>query len=85
MQLPNFAPETTGRIGSVTQTLVKSDGAGGWEEEEVPFNALYNALGQLTSFQAVGASPLFQWGHTYTHDNNANRTGGTITATAALP
>ena len=33
--------------------------------EDVPFNALYNSLGQLTSFTAVGTNPLFQWGHTY--------------------
>jgi hypothetical protein len=65
------------------QKLMKSDGAGGWVEEEVPFNARYNALGQLTSFQATGASPVFQWGHTNTYDNNTNRTGGTITANGA--
>ena len=65
-EFATFAPETTGRIGSVTQKLMKSNGAGGWVEEEVPFNALYDALGQLTSFQAVGTSPVFQWGHTYT-------------------
>jgi RHS repeat-associated protein len=49
----------------------------------VPFNALYNSLAQLTSFTAVGISPVFQWGHTYSYDANANRTGGTITANGA--
>ncbi|MDQ7742752.1 hypothetical protein RCO38_00140 [Hydrogenophaga pseudoflava] len=83
MQRATFAPETTGRIGSVSQKLMKSNGAGGWVSEDVPFTALYNALGQLTSFQATGASPVFQWGHTYTYDFNANRTGGTITANGA--
>jgi hypothetical protein len=47
------APETTGRIGSVMQKLMRPNGAGGWVEDEVPFNALYNSLGQLTSFTAV--------------------------------
>ena len=37
-------------------------------EEEVPFNALYDALGQLTSFTAVGSSAAFQWGHTYSYE-----------------
>lgn len=83
-EFATFAPESTGRIGSVAQLLMKSHGSGGWVEEEVPFNALYNSLGQLTSFQPVGVSPVFQWGHTYTYDNNANRTGGTITANGAL-
>ncbi|WP_236966424.1 RHS repeat-associated core domain-containing protein [Hydrogenophaga sp. SL48] len=82
-EFATFAPESTGRIGSVSQKLMKPNGAGGWVEEEVPFNALYNALGQLTSFTAVGTSPEFEWGHTYSYDNNANRTGGTITANGA--
>jgi RHS repeat-associated protein len=82
-EFATFAPETTGRIGSVSQKLMKPNGAGGWAEEEVPFNAQYNALGQLTGFTAVGTSPEFQWGHTYSYDNNANRTGGTITANGA--
>lgn len=59
------------------QTLVRTNGAGSWVEEEAPFNARYNSLDQLTSFQAVGVSPVFQWGHTYSYYNNANRTGGT--------
>ena len=62
------------------QKLMRSNGAGGWVEDEAPFNALYNSLGQLTSFTAVGTSPAFQWGHTYSYGPNANRTGGTITA-----
>ncbi len=82
-EFARFVPDATGRIGSVTQKLLKSNGTGGWVEEEVPFNALYDALGQLTSFQAQGTSPVFQWGHTYTYDFNANRTGGTITANGA--
>ncbi|MGS5088851.1 RHS repeat-associated core domain-containing protein [Hydrogenophaga sp. A37] len=82
-EFASFAPETTGRIGSVSQQLMKPNGAGGWAEEEVPFNAQYNALGQLTGFTAVGTSPEFQWGHTYSYDNNANRTGGSITANGA--
>lgn len=49
----------------------------------MPLKALYNSLDQLTSFQAVGTHPLFQWGHTYSYDANANRTGGTITANGA--
>jgi hypothetical protein len=42
----------------------------------VPFNALHNSLGQLTRFTALGTSPMFQWGHIYSYDTNANRTGG---------
>ena len=82
-EFATFAPETTGRIGSVSQKLVRANGSGGWVSEDVSFNALYNALGQLTSFQALGAAPVFQWGHTYSYDANANRTGGTITANGA--
>ena len=82
-EFATFAPETTGRIGSVMQKLMRSNGAGGWVSEDVPFNALYDALGQLTSFTAVGTSPAFQWGHTYSYGPNANRTGGTITANGA--
>ncbi|MCB2017820.1 MAG: hypothetical protein KDF54_09975, partial [Hydrogenophaga sp.] len=78
-----FAPETTGRIGSVMQKLMKPDGAGGWVEEEVVFNALYDALGQLTSFQSTSVAPVFQWGHTYSYEANGNRSGGTITANGA--
>jgi RHS repeat-associated protein len=78
-----FVPDATGRIGSVTQKLVRANGAGGWVSEDVPFNALYDALGQLTSLQAQGASPVFQWGHTYTYEANGNRTGGSITANGA--
>lgn len=61
-----MAPETTGRIGSVTQKLVRANGTGGWLTDDVPFNALYNSLGQLTSFTAVGTSPVFPWGHSAT-------------------
>jgi RHS repeat-associated protein len=82
-EFATFAPETTGRIGSVTQKLVRANGAGGWVEDEEPFNALYNSLGQLTSFTAVGTHPLFQWGHTYSVDANANRTGSNRQSTAA--
>jgi RHS repeat-associated protein len=82
-EFATFAPESTGRIGSVMQKLMRPNGAGGWVTEDVPFNALYNSLGQLTSFTAVGTSPVFQWGHTYSYDTNANRTGGTITANGA--
>jgi hypothetical protein len=32
--------------------------AGDWVLEDVPFNALYDALGQLTSLQAQGTSPV---------------------------
>ncbi|MDM7951048.1 hypothetical protein [Hydrogenophaga sp.] len=78
-----FAPDATGRIGSVMQKLLRANGAGGWVSEDVPFNALYNSLGQLTSFTAVGASPVFQWGHTYSYGPNGNRTSGTITANGA--
>ena len=39
---------------------MKSNGASGWVEDEVPFNALYNRLGQLTSFTAVDAHGLSQ-------------------------
>jgi hypothetical protein len=66
VQLTSFAPETTGRIGSVSQKLVRSGGPGSWVVDEVPFNALYNSLGQLTSFTAVGTSPVFPWGHSVT-------------------
>ena len=62
---------------------MKSNGAGGWVSEDVPFNALCDSLGQLTSFTAVGTSPVFQWGHTYSHDTNANSTGVTVTTNAA--
>ena len=79
----SFTPDATGRITAVTQKLMRANGAGGWVAEDVPFNALYNGLGQLTSFTASGASPAFQWGHTYSYDSNANRTGGTITANGA--
>lgn len=82
-EVASFTPDATGRVTALTQQLLRSNGSGGWVSEDVPFTALYNALGQLTSFQAVGASPVFQWGHTYTYDNNANRTGGTITANGA--
>jgi RHS repeat-associated protein len=82
-EFASFTPDATGRIVSVTQKLMRPNGSGGWLEETVPFNALYNALGQLTSFQAVGASLVFQWGHTYSYDANANRTGGSITANGA--
>lgn len=82
-EIATFATDATGRIGSVTQKLVRANGTGGWLTEDVPFNALYNSLGQLTSFTAVGTHPLFQWGHTYSYDANANRTGGTITANGA--
>jgi hypothetical protein len=43
----HLRPESTGRIGSVAQLLIKADGSGGWVEEEVPFTALYSSLGQL--------------------------------------
>ncbi|MFC3683363.1 RHS repeat-associated core domain-containing protein [Hydrogenophaga luteola] len=82
-EFASFTPDATGRVTALTQKLLRSNGSGGWVEESVPFTALYNALGQLTSFTATGASPVFQWGHTYTYDNNANRTGGTITANGA--
>jgi hypothetical protein len=57
VQLATHAPETTGRIGSVTQKLVRASGTGGWLTEDAPFNALYNSLGQLTSFTALGHPP----------------------------
>ena len=82
-EFATFAPETTGRIGSVMQKLMRSNGAGSWVSEDVPFNALYDSLGQLTSFTAVGTSPVFQWGYSYSYGPNANRTGGTITANGA--
>ena len=77
MQQPTLTPEATGRIGSVMQKLMKSNGAGGWVSVDVPFNALYNSQVRLTSFTGMGASPVFQWGHTYSDDANANRAGGT--------
>jgi hypothetical protein len=40
-----FAPETTGRIGSVMQKLLRTNGAGGWVSEDVPFNTLSNTQG----------------------------------------
>ena len=58
--IATFAPDATGRIGAVMQKLMKSNGTGDWVSEDVPFNALYDSLGQLTSFTAVGASPLLQ-------------------------
>jgi hypothetical protein len=70
VQLTSFAPKTTGRIGSVSQKLVRANGTGGWLTDDVPFNALYNSLGQLTSFTAVGTNPLFPWGHTRSCDAN---------------
>jgi hypothetical protein len=45
------------------QKLVRANGTGGWLTEDVPFNALYNSLGQLTSFTAVGSFPVIPWGH----------------------
>lgn len=44
-EFATFAPETTGRIGSVSQKLVRAKGTGGWLTYDAPFNALYNSLG----------------------------------------
>ena len=63
---------------------MRANGTGGWLTEDVPFNALYNSLGQLTSFTAVGANPLFQWGHTYSYGASVNRTGGTCCVNSLL-
>ncbi|MBL8387689.1 MAG: hypothetical protein JNK17_05715 [Hydrogenophaga sp.] len=54
-----------------------------WGGKPLLQNIDYNALGQLTSFQAMGTSPVFQWGHTYSYGPIGNRTGGTITANGA--
>ena len=55
-EFATFAPETTGRIGSVMQKLLRSNGAGGLASEDAPFNTHRNAQSLRDSRQRLSAA-----------------------------